>query len=179
MVRAWGCVGQMGLGGLGLAYPRRQSRWAAPRTPTPVPPIMHHWAGAGARWWGWGGLAASGLTKAPLYCSPHPDWCGWPSLTANHSQPWPALPWAAFLPRSSLPPSHLWGEVSQAMFLESLRLGNPLVLHLRMSEYDQGSAARLVQTGHRFKCTDKIKYNGPGGDSGKLVVSSLGSLRLL
>lgn len=38
MVRAWGCVGQMGLGGLGLAYPRRQSRWAAPRTPTPVSP---------------------------------------------------------------------------------------------------------------------------------------------
>lgn len=110
LVRAWGCVGQMGLGGLGLAYPRRQSRWAAPRTPTPRSPIMHHWAGAGARWWGWGGLAASGLTKAPLYCSPHPDWRGWPSLTANHSQPWPALPWAAFLPRSSLPPSHLWGS---------------------------------------------------------------------
>lgn len=32
MVRAWGYVDQMGLGGLGSAYPRRQSRWVAPST---------------------------------------------------------------------------------------------------------------------------------------------------
>ncbi|GAB1287094.1 hypothetical protein APTSU1_000232400 [Apodemus speciosus] len=29
VVRAWGCVDQMGLGGLGSAYPRRQSRASA------------------------------------------------------------------------------------------------------------------------------------------------------
>ena len=31
------------------------------------------------------------------------------------------------------------GEVSQAMFLESLGLGNPLIVHLRVGRYDQGS----------------------------------------
>ena len=43
-----------------------------PPAPPPISPIMHHWVGAGARWWGWGSLVASGLTKDPLYCPQPP-----------------------------------------------------------------------------------------------------------
>lgn len=62
VVRAQGCVGQMGLGGLALAYPRRQSRWAAPSTPSPHLP---HYASLG---WSWSQMVGMGRP-----CSLWPD----------------------------------------------------------------------------------------------------------
>ena len=62
----------MGLGGLGLGLSQEAEQVGSPQHPTPISPIMHHWVGAGARWWGWGSLVASGLTKDPLYCLPAP-----------------------------------------------------------------------------------------------------------
>lgn len=66
-------------------------------SPLPMFPIMHHWAGAGARWWGWGGLAASGLTKDPVCYLPLSLTslaslvCGCPITALVIGLVWPAL----------------------------------------------------------------------------------------
>lgn len=119
---------------LGWLIPGGRAGGQPPAAP-PTPPIMHHWAGAGARWWGWGSLAASGLTKDPLYCLPTLTSLASLVSSCPITQPWPALPWTAFLTRLSFPPS-------QAMFLESLGLGNSLTIHLRVGRHNQSLLLR-------------------------------------
>lgn len=118
--------------------------------------------------------------KGSSILHPRPDQLGESSLwLPSHSQPWPAL---ACLARGSLSaetvpsPMLFVEEVSQAMFLESLELGNPLSIHLRVGRYDRGRYCSVVITGHRFKCTNKIKCNGPCRHCGKLVPGTQGTL---
>lgn len=129
---------------------------AGGQPPAPPPPFPHH-ASLG---WSWGQMVGMGRPcsfwpdKGASVLLLRPDWCGWPSLTASHSQPWPALPWAAFLPRRSLPPSHLWGSCPSNVSEEPWTW-KPTQHPPESEQVWPRQCCPVAMPGHRLKYTNK------------------------
>lgn len=90
---------------------------------------MHHWAEAGARWWGWGIFVAPGLTKDPLYCPlPPPS-----SASLVSGCPITLDPGSWISVETITLPTPFMEKASQEAFLESLGLGK----HIYQPENEQ------------------------------------------